>query len=138
MGSAKTFHALPALVHAPHDRGTHRHARPDPPGRPDRRGRGRGACFGWPRRGADRRPARPVLNDGKAGGTVRAAKLVATGRPGTLQIRLFDPATRGEKPGLGACTGDSGAPVFGLAGDRPAIIGVVSWSTGPQNSDGCG
>ncbi len=62
-----------------------------------------------------------------------------TGRPagrnratGTLQIRLFDPVTRGEKPGLGACTGDSGAPVFGLAGGRPAIIGVVSWSTGPQ------
>ena len=77
-------------------------------------------------------------HDGKSGGTVRAARLVATGRPGTLQIRLFDPATRGEKPGLGACTGDSGAPVFGLAGGRPAIIGVVSWSTGPQNAEGCG
>jgi hypothetical protein len=79
-----------------------------------------------------------VRHDGKSGGTVRAAKLVATGRPGTLQIRLFDPATRGEKPGLGACTGDSGAPVFGAAGGRPVIIGVVSWSTGPQNSEGCG
>ena len=79
-----------------------------------------------------------VRHDGKSGGTVRAARLVATGRPGTLQIRLFDPATRGEKPGLGACTGDSGAPVFGLAGGRPAIIGVVSWSTGPQNAEGCG
>ena len=79
-----------------------------------------------------------VRHDGKSGGSVRAAKLVATGRPGTLQIRLFDPATRGEKPGLGACTGDSGAPVFGVAGGRPAIIGVVSWSTGPQNSEGCG
>jgi hypothetical protein len=79
-----------------------------------------------------------VRHDGKSGGTVRAARLVATGRPGTLQIRLIDPATRGEKPGLGACTGDSGAPVFGLAAGRPAIIGVVSWSTGPQNSEGCG
>ena len=77
-------------------------------------------------------------HDGKSGGTVRAARLVATGRPGTVQIRLFDPATRGGKPGLGACTGDSGAPVFGLAGGRPAIIGVVSWSTGPQNAEGCG
>jgi hypothetical protein len=79
-----------------------------------------------------------VRHDGKSGGTVRAARLVATGRPGTLQIRLFDPATRGEKPGLGACTGDSGAPVFGLLAGRPAVIGVVSWSTGPQNSEGCG
>lgn len=75
---------------------------------------------------------------GKSGGTVRAARLVATGQPGTLQIRLFDPITRGAKPGLGACTGDSGAPVFGSAGGRPAIVGVVSWSTGPQNSEGCG
>jgi hypothetical protein len=79
-----------------------------------------------------------VRHDGKSGGTVRAATLVATGRPGTLQIRLFDPATRGEKPGLGACTGDSGAPVFRLVNGGYAIVGVVSWSTGPQNSDGCG
>jgi secreted trypsin-like serine protease len=75
--------------------------------------------------------------DGKSGGTVRAADLIATGRPGTLQIRLFDPATKGETPGLGACTGDSGAPVF-TRGTRPAVIGVVSWSTGPGNSGGCG
>src|SRR5436853_469525 len=53
-----------------------------------------------------------IRGDGKSGGTVRAAALVATGRPGNLQIRLVDPATNGEKPGLGACTGDSGAPVF--------------------------
>jgi hypothetical protein len=79
-----------------------------------------------------------VRGDGKSGGTVRAANLIATGQPGTLQIRLFDPATRGDKPGLGACTGDSGGPVFGLTSGQPAIIGVVSWSTGPRNSDGCG
>jgi secreted trypsin-like serine protease len=78
-----------------------------------------------------------VRGDGKSGGTVRAATLEATGRPGTLQIRLLDPATKGEKPGLGACTGDSGAPVF-RAAPNPVIIGVVSWSTGPRNSDGCG
>jgi hypothetical protein len=78
-----------------------------------------------------------VRGDGKSGGTVRAADLVTTGKPGTLQIRLFDPATKGETAGLGACTGDSGAPVF-TAGARPAIIGVVSWSTGPGNSGGCG
>lgn len=78
-----------------------------------------------------------VRGDGKSGGTVRAASLVATGRPGTLQIRLVDAATQGEKPGLGACTGDSGAPVFAMNGP-PAVIGLVSWSTGPGNSGGCG
>jgi len=71
-------------------------------------------------------------------GLARSAALIATGQPGTLQIRLFDPATRGERPGLGACTGDSGAPVFRDVDSRFAVIGVVSWSTGPKLSDGCG
>jgi hypothetical protein len=76
--------------------------------------------------------------DGKSGGTVRTAALVATGQPGTLQIRLVDPATNGESTGLGACTGDSGAPVFRDNGGRLMVIGVVSWSTGPKLSEGCG
>jgi hypothetical protein len=76
--------------------------------------------------------------DGRSGGTVRAATLVATGQPGTLQVRLFDPKTKGETAGLGACTGDSGAPVFDAGGGRLAIIGVVSWSTGPKLGAGCG
>jgi hypothetical protein len=79
-----------------------------------------------------------VRGDGKSGGTVRAATLVATGQPGTLQIRLADPATKGERAGLGACTGDSGAPVYRDFGGTLAVIGVVSWSTGPALSDGCG
>ena len=79
-----------------------------------------------------------VHGDGKTGGTVRAATLVATGQPGTLQIRLADPATKGERAGLGACTGDSGAPVYRDVGGALAVIGVVSWSTGPALSEGCG
>jgi len=79
-----------------------------------------------------------VRDDGTSGGTVRAATLVATGQPGTLQIRLADPATKGERGGLGACTGDSGAPVFREIGGALAVVGVVSWSTGPALSDGCG
>jgi hypothetical protein len=79
-----------------------------------------------------------VRGDGKTGGTVRAATLIATGQPGTLQIRLADPATRGERAGLGACTGDSGAPAFRDIGGTLAVIGVVSWSTGPAATDGCG
>jgi hypothetical protein len=79
-----------------------------------------------------------VRGDGKSGGTVRAATLIATGQPGTLQIRLADPATKGERPGLGACTGDSGAPVYRDVGGTHKVIGVVSWSTGPALTDGCG
>jgi hypothetical protein len=76
--------------------------------------------------------------DGKSGGTVRMAALVATGQPGTLQIRLVDPATNGERAGLGACTGDSGGPVFRESGGRLLVAGVVSWSTGPKLAEGCG
>jgi secreted trypsin-like serine protease len=35
---------------------------------------------------------------------------------------------------MGACTGDSGAPVY----ENGALVGVVSWSTGPNLEDGCG
>jgi hypothetical protein len=79
-----------------------------------------------------------VRGDGRTGGTVRSATLVATGVPGTLQIRLFDPATKGLSAGLGACAGDSGAPAFRETDGSLAIIGVVSWSTGPNLSGGCG
>jgi hypothetical protein len=79
-----------------------------------------------------------VRHDGRSSGTLRTAALVATGHPGTLQIRLVDAATRDERSGLGACTGDSGAPVFVAEGARLAVAGVVSWSTGPKLADGCG
>jgi secreted trypsin-like serine protease len=71
-------------------------------------------------------------------GVVRAATLEATGQPGSLQIRLFDAQTKGESAGLGACTGDSGAPAFREESGSLAIIGVVSWSTGPKLTAGCG
>jgi secreted trypsin-like serine protease len=79
-----------------------------------------------------------IRGEGKSGGIVRAAGLVATGRPGTLQIRLVDPIGQGTRDGLGACTGDSGGPVFEdqLAG--AVVIGVISWSTGPNGAAGCG
>jgi hypothetical protein len=79
-----------------------------------------------------------VRGDGKSAGMIRAAGLVATGKPGTLQIRLMDPVTQGVRDGLGACTGDSGAPVFEDQPGGPVIVGVVSWSTGPNGSGGCG
>jgi len=79
-----------------------------------------------------------VRGDGRTGGTARAATLTATGVPGSLQIRLFDPRTKGRSPGLGACAGDSGAPAFREAPGGLVIVGVVSWSTGPNLTGGCG
>lgn len=79
-----------------------------------------------------------VTSAGNDAGTVRAAALVATGQPGTLQIRLVDPLTQNKRAGMGGCTGDSGAPMFEDQDGRSVIAGVVSWSTGANNSDGCG
>ncbi|WP_420135314.1 S1 family peptidase [Rhodopseudomonas sp.] len=79
-----------------------------------------------------------IRGDGKSGGTVRSAALVATGRPGRLQIRLVDASTNNTSAGQGACTGDSGAPALQAQDGRAVIIGVVSWSTGPNNAAGCG
>lgn len=77
-----------------------------------------------------------VRGDGTTSGTARSVTLAATGKPGNLQLRLVDPATAGTRAGLGACTGDSGAPAFDARDG--AMIGVVSWSTGPNGSGGCG
>ncbi|HZQ11456.1 MAG TPA: S1 family peptidase [Pseudolabrys sp.] len=66
----------------------------------------------------------------------RMARLTVTGQPGSLQIRLYDDATRNRRPGLGACTGDSGAPAYD--GEGPLVIGVVSWSTAAGDEEGCG
>jgi hypothetical protein len=79
-----------------------------------------------------------VVGDGRSGGVARAASLSVTGRPGTLQIRLVDPSTNNARAGLGACTGDSGAPTFVDQSSGFVIAGVVSWSTGPNNASGCG
>lgn len=76
--------------------------------------------------------------DGKSGGTVRSADLVSTSHPGRLQIRLLDPATKNERAGLGACTGDSGGPVLQQQNGRSIVIGVISWSTAAKNGAGCG
>ena len=69
-------------------------------------------------------------------GQPRMATLSVTGKPGSLQIRLYDIATRNLRAGLGGCTGDSGAPAFD--GEGPLVIGVVSWSTAPNDEEGCG
>ena len=69
-------------------------------------------------------------------GVPRMATLTVTGKPGSLQIRLVDGKTHNARAGLGACTGDSGGPAYDGLG--PLVIGVVTWTTGPGNSEGCG
>ena len=69
-------------------------------------------------------------------GQPRMAKLIVTGRPGSLQIRLYDPATRNARPGLGACNGNSGGPAFDA--EAPLVVGVVSWTTAANDEAGCG
>jgi Trypsin-like peptidase domain len=57
-----------------------------------------------------------IIGKGSTGGILRAAHLVVTGKPGTLQIRLADPSTKGELAGLGSCNatpvGQSWIPVM--------------------------
>ena len=79
-----------------------------------------------------------VQGDGNSAGRLREVTLAATGQPGSLQLRLVDPKTGGSRPGLGACTGDSGAPVYQETPSGLAIVGVMSWSTGPNAEAGCG
>lgn len=79
-----------------------------------------------------------MRGDGKSGGTIRVAGLVATGQPGTFQMRLVDPVTNGVRDGIGACTGDSGGPVFEDKPNGAVLVGVISWSTGSNGAAGCG
>jgi secreted trypsin-like serine protease len=79
-----------------------------------------------------------VRGEGNSAGRLREATLTATGQPGNLQLRLVDPKTGGTREGLGACTGDSGSPVYQETPSGLAIYGVMSWSTGANNEGGCG
>ena len=58
--------------------------------------------------------------------------------PATCSSGWSTPPRRGETPGLGACTGDSGGPVYEERDGKRVVYGVISWTTGPKLSDGCG
>lgn len=49
-----------------------------------------------------------------------------------------DPETKAERPGRGACNGDSGGPVVTGALHKASLVGIVSWSTGPTAGTRCG
>ena len=71
--------------------------------------------------------------DGRSAGVLRSAALTVTGRPSTYQVRLTGPAGAA----LGACTGDSGGPVYASEAGRSVVSGIVSWTTG-RGSARCG
>jgi secreted trypsin-like serine protease len=65
---------------------------------------------------------------------LRQADLVAIGpytSTNTVAIAA-DPAGLGSTAGAGACRGDSGGPVFRPGG---ALVGIVSWSSGPLKQE---
>jgi secreted trypsin-like serine protease len=76
--------------------------------------------------------------DPRSGGKIRSATLVATGKPDSMDVRLTDPATSNKRAGRGACTGDSGGPVFADDNGRQVVVGVISWTTGANYTPGCG
>jgi len=50
-----------------------------------------------------------------------------------LQIRLVDPAAAGERR-VGRLTGRFGGPVFEDQQGKSVVVGVISWSTGPNGT----
>lgn len=68
---------------------------------------------------------------GRTGGVLRQGELVASGPKSAILLWLTDP----NREGLGACTGDSGAPVFAI--DTPRLVAVAVWAKG-ENGRFCG
>lgn len=67
-----------------------------------------------------------VANEGsgRTGGMLREGNLVASGPKSSILLWLKDP----NHEGLGACTGDSGAPIF--AAQKPLLVAVAVWAKG--------
>ncbi|WOJ89570.1 trypsin-like serine protease [Methylocapsa polymorpha] len=68
---------------------------------------------------------------GKTGGVLREGDLIASGPKSSILLWLADP----NREGLGACTGDSGAPIFAAA--APLLVAVAVWAKG-ENGHSCG
>lgn len=75
-------------------------------------------------------------NDPVTGGTFRAARLsvIEPFGPSTILVWLTDPATGPKAAGSGACTGDSGGPIFDEGG---ALMAITVYAEGPGQTH-CG
>jgi len=76
-------------------------------------------------------------NDGTFGRLLVAGLTTVPSRS-DLQLRLVDPVTRGKRPGVSACSGDSGGPVFEDTRSGLVLVGIVSWAATVSGSPGCG
>jgi secreted trypsin-like serine protease len=65
-------------------------------------------------------------------GVLRAGALVVRAPQATILLWAEDPQGRG----LGACTGDSGGPIFDVRGD--AVVAITDWSAGNSRTSHCG
>lgn len=79
-----------------------------------------------------------LSGDRKAGSarTLRQASVLALG---TLQVAnrvvvVVDGERMAERPGAGACRGDSGGPVFRGGPGGFQLLGIISWSSGAMNA----
>lgn len=71
-------------------------------------------------------------NAGSTGGVFRWAVIAAREPLSRVLLWAEDPG----HGGLGACTGDSGGPVF--ANDSDVVVAISDWSTGPTKRTRCG
>ena len=62
----------------------------------------------------------------KSGGTLRAAALRVREPASNILLWAADP----DESGAGACSGDSGAPIF--AADGKTVAAIVAWTSGPK------
>ena len=80
-----------------------------------------------------------IRGEGSSGGIVRVAGLVATGQPGDVADQAGRSAdARRPRTGSAPAPGIPAARCSRTSQGGPAIIGVISWSTGPNGSAGCG
>lgn len=68
--------------------------------------------------------------DAHSGGTLRAASLIVSEPASRVVLWAGDPRSTG----LGACSGDSGAPIFASDG---SALALVAWTKGPKGRE-CG
>ncbi len=78
-----------------------------------------------------------IRGDGKSGGTTRSARWSRPENRETCKSALLIPQRTARARVLAPAPATSARRSFTMD-DVPAIIGVVSWSTGPRNLAGCG